>query len=293
MVSEPQMFADYKPTGHLWITLAKGRYYPDYLEDATTLYQPVLEEFKRLMMSSESSQRLLLQIADVRESVMRVQLCRVFRKYVSPETPVEMLKKKLSATDIIARFGAGFRPIHEVQQAFLTRPLPDETLSAILWEYKDRGKSGYRLTERFFSMFRNQFSDLQISGPERAGKDIPLRQIFPRYPNPKRPVDFVIRRGNEPEDVLVVGLARYESDRGGAQEDDRPGGYRDCAHEVLTYASAHGLTPKVLFLNDGPGLLLGSMWDDYANLESLWPGKVMVLTLRMVPERLTREWIFS
>ena len=25
---------------------------------------------------------------------MRIQLCRVFRKYVSPATPVEMLKKK-------------------------------------------------------------------------------------------------------------------------------------------------------------------------------------------------------
>jgi hypothetical protein len=49
----------------------------------------------------------------------------------------------------------------------------------------------------------------------------------------------------------------------------------------------------VIFLNDGRGLLLGSMWDDYARLETQWPGKIMVLTLRMVPERLTHAWLLS
>lgn len=48
---------------------------------------------------------------------------------------------------------------------------------------------------------------------------------------------------------------------------------------------------KVILLNDGPGLLLGSMWDDYIKLEDRYPGKVMVLTLRMVSERLTLEWL--
>ncbi len=47
----------------------------------------------------------------------------------------------------------------------------------------------------------------------------------------------------------------------------------------------------VIFLNDGPGLLLGSMWDDYAYLERSWPGKIIVTTLRMVPERITLEWL--
>jgi hypothetical protein len=48
---------------------------------------------------------------------------------------------------------------------------------------------------------------------------------------------------------------------------------------------------KVIFLNDGPGLLLGSMWDDYARLEQSWSDKILVMTLRMVAERLTREWL--
>ena len=82
-------------------------------------------------------------------------------------------------------------------------------------------------------------------------------------------------------------------DRGGAQEDDRTGQYRDCAQEVLGYASAHGLKTKVIFLNDGPGLLLGSMWNDYAYLEHIWSGRVRVVTLRMVTDRVTLKWLKS
>lgn len=50
---------------------------------------------------------------------------------------------------------------------------------------------------------------------------------------------------------------------------------------------------KVLFVNDGPGLLLGSMWNDYAAIETKWPGRVRVVTLRMVPDRVTVEWLKS
>lgn len=86
-------------------------------------------------------------------------------------------------------------------------------------------------------------------------------------------------------------IKQYDSDRGGAQEDDRTGQYRDCAAEVLTYAAANKLKTKVIFLNDGPGLLLGSMWNDYAYIEELYPNRVMVTTLRMIPERLTLDWL--
>jgi hypothetical protein len=41
----PDSFADYKVQGHKWITLATGEYYPDILEDACKLYQPILEMF--------------------------------------------------------------------------------------------------------------------------------------------------------------------------------------------------------------------------------------------------------
>jgi hypothetical protein len=281
-------FSEYKREGHNWITLATGEFYPDILQDACNLYAPVLILFGQILRSSESSIRLLTTIADVSDSWMRVQLARVFRKYVSPETPVEMLKKKTKVVEICDRFGKGFRPIQEVQAAFSSRPLPDEALCALLWEYKDRGKKGYDLTERICAILRSTFPYFTIYGPERAGKDIRLGSVYMDYPNPQRPVDFLIKNQDE---VLAIGLAHYDSDRGGGQEADRTGGYKNCADEILAYARARLMRTKVIFINDGPGLLLGTMWDDYAALEDRWPGKVRVLTLRMVPERITRGWL--
>lgn len=289
----PTMFGDYKKDGHNWITLATGEFYPDILVDACLLYTPVLEMFGRLVRTSESSERLFLQIAEIGESWMRIQLCRVFKRYVSPCTPVEMLKKKTQAAEICNRYRKDFRPIHQVQDAFSRRPVPDEPLCALLWEYRDRGKKGYDLTERFFDLFRSHFPELYITGPERAGRDIRLGEIFPEYANPQRPADFIIYNDSSKHTVLAIGVARYDSDRGGAQEDDRTGGYRDCANEILTYAAKHNLPTKVIFLNDGPGLLLGSMWNDYARLEKSGNGRIMVTTLRMVPERITLEWLKS
>jgi len=46
-------------------------------------------------------------------------------------------------------------------------------------------------------------------------------------------------------------------------------------------------------LNDGPGLLLGSMWEDYSKIEERYPNEVIVLTLRMIEERLTIDWLRS
>jgi hypothetical protein len=174
-------FADYKESAHLWITLSTGEYYPDILPLACELYKPVLVLFDQLVRSAHSSTDLLLAISAVPEQWMRIQLARVFRKYVSPETPVEMLKKKGAAQAICDRFGAGFRSIVEVQSRFASRPIPDEALCALLWEYKSRGKKGYDLTERFFDILRKRFAGLTVRGPVRAGKDVPMREIFPNY----------------------------------------------------------------------------------------------------------------
>ncbi len=291
-VPPPSSFADYKKDAHNWITLASGEFYPDILTDACLLYTPVLEMFGQLLRTSESSERLFREIMSVREGWMRIQLARVFKRYVSPGTPVEMLKIKNKTDNIIKQFGKDFRPIPQVQKAFSARPIPDEPLCALLWEYKDRGKKGYDLTERFFELFRSRFLDLPMDGPERAGRDVFMGSVFENYPNPKRPVDFVIY-DTDRKTVLAIGLARYDGDRGGAQEDDRTGGYHNAAREILTYTSAQGLPTKVIFVNDGPGLLLGSMWNDYAHLEASWQGRIQIVTLRMVPERITREWLFS
>lgn len=281
-------FSDYKSDAPNWITMADGEYYPDILSDACELYSPVLVMFGQLLRSSESSESLFAKISDVRQQWMRIQLCRVFRKYVSPQTPVEMLKKKSLCDLICTQYGNKFRPINIVQAAFDSRPMPDEALCAVLWEYKGRGQKGYDLTEKFFNLFRKQFPSLTIEGPERAGSDILLSKVLDNYPNPNRPVDFIIR--NKKGIVKAIGLARYDGDRGGAQEDDRTGGYSNCAKEILAYATDNDIRLKIIFLNDGPGLLLGSMWDDYARLESMDEDDIMVLTLRMVKDRLNKQW---
>ena len=283
-------FSEYREDSHLWITLSTGEYYPDVLALACELYKPVLVTFGQLLKSAHSSTDLFLSISETNPQWMRRQLCRVFRKYVSPETPVEMLKKKSAAQTICNQFGKKFRPITKVQSKFQSRPIPDETLCAVLWEYKDRGKKGYDLTERLFTIVREQYPELHIIGPERAGKDVILGELFEDYPKPDRPVDFVLLKNKK---TVAVGLARYDSDRGGAQEDDRTGQYRDCAAEILDYSRSKGLNLKVIFLNDGPGLLLGSMWQDYSHIEDAWHDKVKVVTLRMFPERITMKWLLS
>lgn len=58
-------FGDYEVDGRDWITLATGEYYPDILPDACQLYEPVLTLFGQMLKSSESSIRLLMNIADV------------------------------------------------------------------------------------------------------------------------------------------------------------------------------------------------------------------------------------
>lgn len=282
-------FSDYKEDGANWITLASGEFYPDILVDACNLYHPVLELFSQLLKKSESPTRLFMLISDTKQPWMRIQLCRIFRKYVSPNTPVEMLKKKTKAKWICENFGKKFRPIVEVQKAFLSRPMPDEALCALLWEYKSRGQKGYDLTERMFELLRSKFPDLDISGPERAGRDIRLGDVFEDYTKPDRPVDFIIKEG---DDILAVGFARYDGDRGGAQEDDRTGGYRNAANEVLEYALGKDLRTKIIFVNDGPGLLLGSMWNDYSYIED-HSDDILVVTLRMIMDRLTYEWLKS
>lgn len=282
-------FSDYKEDGANWITLATGEYYPDILVDACNLYMPVLELFSQLLKKSESPSRLFMQISEVKQPWMRIQLCRVFRKYVSPATPVEMLKTKSKAKWICEEFGKQFRSIVEVQKAFQSRPMPDEALCALLWEYKSRGQKGYDLTERMFELLRSKFPDLDITGPERAGRDILLGEVFEDYPKPDRPADFMIKDG---KDVLAIGFARYDGDRGGAQEDDRTGGNRNAANELLEYAKGKDLRTKIIFVNDGPGLLLGSMWNDYSYIEDS-SDDILVVTLRMIMERVTMEFLKS
>jgi hypothetical protein len=224
----------------------------------------------------------------------RGQLLRVFRKYVSPDTSVEMLKRVRKTEQLIKDFGGRFRPIEDVRLYLDRRPSPDEALIALLAEYGERGKKGYELTEAFFLWFEAEFSDegWTVDGPLGAGRDIDLKEVLAGYPT-RTPVDFVV---SDPDaHVRVVGFARYDSDRGGAQEDDRIGGNERRLREILQFAPAEGEPPvKVVFLNDGPGLLLGSMWADYAAIENGGQRRALVTTLKMAQAgRFSIAWIES
>lgn len=281
-------FSDYKTRASQYITFIDSEFYPDYLDEARIIYGSVIEQFSELANMAGSSAELLTSIAD-KPNPSRTQLLRVFRKYVSPDTSVEMLKVKKKILNVIENYGHRFRNIEQVRANLASRPNPDEALIAILIEYKSRGQKGYELTEAFFLWFESNFgSEYLIQGPVRAGRDVMLDEVLKDWDR-KTPADILISRNNGTP--LVIGFARYDSDRGGAQEDDRTGGNRDKVTDILRYADTYKLPLKVFFLNDGPGLTLGSMWNDYAALEKYGKGRVMVCTLKMLDERFTRDWL--
>jgi hypothetical protein len=281
-------FSSYKESASDWITFVDSEFYPDYLDEAKTIYGSVIKQFIDLVRKAQNSNDLLLKISE-EPNPSRIQLLRIFRKYVSPDTSVEMLKRKTKIPKIITDYGIRFRSLEEVRQKLASRPDPDEALMAILFEYKGRGRKGYELTEAFFLWFNETFGDnYEIKGPQRAGQDVRLDKVLHNFPHPI-PADFLISLDKTP---LVVGFARYDSDRGGAQEDDRTSGNRDKVTEIRQYASTNNVPLKILFLNDGPGLTLGSMWDDYANLENYGEGDVMVCTLKMLDPRF-KPWLES
>ncbi len=284
-------FKDYKYVAEKYITFVDSEFYPDYIEKAKLIYSDILKQFYNLVHASNSSKDLLLKITEVK-GPNRIQLLRVFRKYVSPDTSVEMLKVKKNIPKNILEFGDRFRDINEVRANLYDRDKPDPIIMALLYEYKDRGQKGYELTETFFIWFEQNFGEeYEIKGPRRAGKDIILSAELDGFEHPT-PADFIIYRKSD-NLPLIVGFARYDSDRGGAQEDDRTSGNRDKITLIREYASIRNLPLKVLFINDGPGLLLGSMWEDYIQIENYGNGRAMVSTLKMLPERLTKEWIES
>jgi hypothetical protein len=74
--------------------------------------------------------------------------------------------------------------------------------------------------------------DYLIRDPVGAGRDIMLNKVLDNWQN-KTPADILkVRLDGTP---LVVGFARYNSNRGGSQEDDRTGENRDTITEIVSY----------------------------------------------------------
>lgn len=293
MATSRTWFDDYKDQKNEYISVQGRDYYFDVLPQAAMLYAPVFARFGKLLDQVDSSESLLRLIMDSPSSI-RTQLLRIFRRVISPDTPVEMLKIKRRTPEIIINYGDRFADIEKVRELWRKRAQPDEAMAMILWEHHDRGGRGYELTEQFFDWFELAFEGrYMLEGPRRAGIDVQLQQKLPNFVG-EVPADFIIARESD-RVPLVIGFAHYDSDRGGSQEDDRTSGNADKVNKVMEYASRYRIPLKVLFLNDGPGLELGGMWSAYSKLERDnevgSEQRVMVLTFKMLEERLTPDWI--
>lgn len=137
-------FGEYKRTASEWITTLGNTYFPDYLPSALDIYRPYITHFFELVDECSSSIELFKRINTLTINKGRIQYLRIFRKYFAPNLPVEMLKKKNKEKEIIAAYGSEFRKIEIVKKLHSkSEDEYDKILSAILYEYKDRGKKGY------------------------------------------------------------------------------------------------------------------------------------------------------
>ncbi len=80
-------FSNYKANAAKWITIFDSQFYPDSLDEAKILYGSVVERFTELVEIAQSSTNLL-EIITREPDPIRIQLLRVFRRYVSPDTSV-------------------------------------------------------------------------------------------------------------------------------------------------------------------------------------------------------------
>ena len=284
-------FAELKPTRYQCITVVASPYYPDYLEDAILKFRPVLEQFGELLTEAESSDDLYRSIVQQPPAIRR-ELLKVFRQYVAPMLSQQQMGRKREMENIIAAFGSQFRQLSVVRERFADRPTDDEAIIAIMETTSNRGISGYALSEAYFSWFEKSLGqDFRIEGPRGAGRDVMLNEVLEGFSTPT-PADFLIRRLDN-EQAIATGFVRYDKERGGSQEDDRIKNYRDAVTEILSWANRENKSMKIILVNDGPGLLMGSMWDDYTSIETRDTSCVLLVTLKMLPSRLTREWLLG
>jgi hypothetical protein len=169
-MNQLKKFGDYKADGHLWITLSTGEYYPDILPLACELYKPVLVIFGDLLQRAHSSTDLLMMISEIKEQWMRVQLARVFRKYVSPETPVEMLKKKSAAATICDQFGKDSAKSQSFKSGLLSARCPTRRFAPSCGNTRTGARRATISPSGFSSYCGNSFPRLPSVAPRGPGK---------------------------------------------------------------------------------------------------------------------------
>lgn len=270
--------------------------FPEILKDCQLKYAEAIEKFKSLISQSTSSAELLTKIRSKNlDSETRMSLLKMFRRCVSPVLDTEMAKKitKVKTETLVASLGHTFKDINLLKTQFQTLKSDQEAaLAALIGEYDTRGRLGYLLTDKFFNWFTlNLGGQFTIEGPRGAGRDIELSSIFSEF-NGSYPCDFIIRDIST-KDVKAIGFARYDSTRGGAQSDDRTGGNSDKVGKAITFANKTGVSFRLLFVSDGPGLAHRDTWEEACNLDGSWDGNVRVVTLKLADLRITKDWLMG
>lgn len=149
-------FADFEQDKWTWITAFDVGFYPDHFPTALAHYTPTIDRF-RLLAAQAPTSADLLRLIQKEPPAGRIQLLRIFRRFVSPVTSVEMLKRARDTETICTAFAPFFRDITQVRANIGNKDY-DMILSALLYEHKDRGKFGYQLTGRFFDWFAAKFA---------------------------------------------------------------------------------------------------------------------------------------
>ena len=291
----PQPLRDFADPLSLTTPIIFGGCFPEILERAFEKYKKDIIAFQKMVAEVESTADLLRKIrSECKDKDQRMSFLKMFRRCVSLAADTELTKKitKVSTESIVENLGATFKDIKTLKAQFAD--ITEEqmaALAALMGEYDLRGQLGYELTARFFPWFRETFPKLTIIGPEGAGKDIELSTVIPGLdPSDKYPCDFVVFAGKE---LQLVGFARYDSSRGGAQSDDRPGGNSNKVDKARAIADKHKIDFRMLFLADGPGLAHGDTWDEACRLDGQWDGRVRVTTLKLLQTHVSEGWILG
>lgn len=273
--------------------IENGITFPEKMDFMLEKYEDDIQLFKELVNSSSSSSDLLHTIRSGKyDKDTRMTFLKIFRRCVSLVCDTETTKKiqKVKTETLIDNYGHTFKPIETLQENFkyLSRD-GIAALAMLVGEYDDRGQLGYILTDLLFSWIEKNLPEYNLSGPRGAGKDIELSSVFKDFKG-EYPCDFIIKdNGN----VLAIGFARYDSTRGGAQSDDRTGGNEVKVYKAMEYASSSGRDFKIIFIADGPGLCHVDTWESACQLDDSWDGRVRVSTLKLLPKRITKEWLTS
>lgn len=270
--------------------------FPDFLEGRVEKYEEQLEEFIRLLNKSESSAQLLEKIRTPRLYTPKVRMTflKIFRRCVCTVADTEATKKLKTPNSVfVENYGHLFKDIDVLKEQFNNINEKEKyALISLIGEYDNRGQQGYILTRLFFEWFENNFEELYtIEGPRGAGLDPQLSVYFPEFEG-DFPCDFVIKR-LENDEVVAVGLARYDSTRGGAQSDDRTGGNSDKVFKAKQFRKDTGHKFKLIFVSDGPGLTHRDTWEEAVRLDEAWENNVRVVTLKTAQNRITHKWLES